>query len=257
MQARPASQNQLKLWRKLLMGKYRKKEGLFLAEGERCVGQILKGKAVDVDAVIVDEEYEPETEILNLRELLVSVSSDDFRTISDTETPQGVIAVCKIPAAAHVDDFRSKKGVIVAMDAVQDPGNVGTVIRTATWFGAAGILFGDGSADPFHPKVVRSTAGATGVIPYMKGSPEKLFPIFENDGWQIYLMDGSADAEDLPGIKPAEKSLLVIGNEANGIFRQLFTAGRKRVRIPGNNQTVESLNAAIALGIGLYKFTVE
>jgi RNA methyltransferase, TrmH family len=255
MQARPASQNQLKLWRKLLMGKYRKKEGLFIAEGERCVEQILKGNLVDVDALIVDENYEQRSEILKRRELLVSVSSDDFRSISDTETPQGVIAVCKIPGAANADEFRSNQGVIIAMDAVQDPGNVGTIIRTAAWFGAAGILFGNGSADPFHPKVVRSTAGATGALPYLKGDLQELFSTFEQNGWQIYLMDGAPGAEDLAGINPAEKSLLVIGNEANGISRQLVTPGRKRVRIDGNNQTVESLNAAIALAVGLYKFS--
>ena len=237
------------------MGKYRKKEGLFLAEGERCVEQILKGGVVDVDALIVDEGYEPGAEIQKYRDVLASVSSEDFRSISDTETPQGVIAVCKIPVAANAEDFKSKKGVLIAMDAVQDPGNVGTIIRTATWFGAAGILFGDGSADPFHPKVVRSAAGATGVIPYLKGPPENLLQLFENGGWQIYLMDGSTGAEELPDIKPAGKSLIVIGNEAKGISPQLFTAERKRVRIPGNNQNVESLNAAIALGIGLYKFT--
>jgi len=235
------------------MGKYRKKEGLFLAEGERCVEQILKGNIVDVDAVIVDQGYEPGSEILNHRELLYSVN-DDFHSISDTETPQGVIAVCKIPDVAHVDDFRQKEGVIVALDAVQDPGNVGTIIRTAAWFGAAGILFGDGTADPFHPKVVRSTAGATGALPFLRGDLTEHFPQFEQNSWDICLMDGSAGAENLKDVKPNGRQILVIGNEGSGISKSLFIPGRRKIRIAGNHQTVESLNAAIALGIGLYWF---
>lgn len=236
------------------MGKYRKKEGLFLAEGERCVEQILKDNVVDVVAVIIDEDFEPGSEILNYREMLVSVSREDFLSISDTETPQGVIAVCKIPDEANVEDFRSKKGVIVAMDAVQDPGNVGTIIRTASWFVAAGIVFGEGTADPFHPKVVRSTAGSTGALPYMKGSLVDLLPAFKKNGWKIYLMEGSENAEDLNIVSVAEKSIMVIGNEGGGISDALYTGDRTKVRIPGNHQNVESLNAAIALGIGLYQF---
>ncbi|CAN5470932.1 RNA methyltransferase [soil metagenome] len=254
MQIRTASQNQVKLWRKLLMGKYRKKEGLFIAEGERCVEQIMKGKVLDVVALIVDEDFEPGSEILIYRELLVRVRSEDFLSISDTETPQGIIAVCKIPVPAKVDDFRPKKGVIVAMDAVQDPGNVGTIIRTASWFGAAGIVFGEGTADPFHPKVVRSTAGATGALPFVKGSLENLLPGFEKNGWKVYLMEGSEKAEDLNMVSAAEKSIMVIGNEGSGISDAIYTGDRTKVRIPGNHQNVESLNAAIALGIGLYHF---
>jgi len=234
------------------MGKYRKKEGLFMAEGERCVEQILKGKMVDVDAVIVDKDFEPTAEILNRMELLLRVDKDDFLTLSDTETPQGVIAVCKIPGEAGIEDFR--EGVIVAMDAVQDPGNVGTIIRTASWFGASGIFFGEGTADPFHPKVVRSTAGATGTLPYLRGRLDKWFSNFEKNGWRTYLMDGSEKAKNLGDVTPTEKSILVVGNEGNGISEQLFNPERTLVKIPGNQQTVESLNAAIALGIGLYQF---
>ncbi len=235
------------------MTKHRRKEGLFLAEGERCVEQILQVNVIDVVAIIIDEGFERDSEILNYRELLVSVSREDFLSISDTETPQGVIAVCKIPDEANLESFKSKKGVIVAMDAVQDPGNVGTIIRTASWFGAAGIIFGKGTADPFHPKVVRSTAGSTGALPYIKGSLIELLPVFENNGWKIYLMEGSENAEDLNSVSAAEKSIMVIGNEGRGISDALYAGDRTTVRIPGNHQTVESLNAAIALGIGLYQ----
>lgn len=256
MQITPASNNQLKLWKKLQMTKYRKKEGLFIAEGERCAGQILGGGFIEVEAVLVEEGFEPVSDILKTDVRIVSANRDNFRSISDTETPQGILAICKIPKEMNSDKLQDKKGIIIAMDAVQDPGNVGTIIRTASWFGAAGILFGEGTADPFHPKVVRSTAGATGALPYQKRTLQNLLSGFEFAGWKTYLMDGSQDAEVIDKIKPTEKSILVIGNEGNGISNHLFIPERKIVRIPGDNQTVESLNAAIALGIGLYHFKV-
>ena len=254
MQISPASNSQVKLWKKLQRTKYRKKEGLFIAEGERCVEQIIEGGYLDVESVIVEEGYDPGPDLFRGDYETVSVSADDFQAISDTETPQGVLAVCRIPDQADPGDLQSKPGLLVGLDAVQDPGNVGTIIRTSSWFGAAGILFGEGTADPFHPKVVRSTAGATGALPYMKGDQGQLLNDYENSGWHVYLMDGSEEAVNLEDITPAEKSILVIGNEGNGIADHLFTPNRYTVRIPGNHQAVESLNAAIALGIGLYEF---
>lgn len=254
MQISPASNNQVKLWKKLLMAKHRKKEGLFIAEGQRCVEQIATGGFIEVDSIVIEEGFEPGAEFSSGNFPVFSVKNDDFQQISGTETPQGVLAVCRITAEADVENLKSTPGLIVAMDAVQDPGNVGTIIRTASWFGAAGIVFGEGTADPFHPKVVRSTAGAAGTLPYLKGTLQNLLSGFEIAGWKTYLMDGSQDAESIDDITPAEKSILVIGNEGNGISNHLFTPERKTVSIQGDNQTVESLNAAIALGIGLYQF---
>ncbi|REL24839.1 RNA methyltransferase [Rhodohalobacter sp. SW132] len=254
MKIKPASNNQLKLWRKLLKTKYRKNEGLFIAEGERCVEQIVQSGSIEVETVVVENGYTPGRDISESELPMAAADQDDFHSISDTETPQGILAICKIPEEASINSLQSKTGLIVAMDAVQDPGNVGTMIRTASWFNTSGILFGDGSADPFHPKVVRSTAGATGTLPYMKGNLHELFNQFEQNGWEIFLMDGAEDADEIHDVKPSDKTILVIGNEGNGITDTLFSPGRRKVRIPGNSHTVESLNAAIALGIGLYTF---
>jgi TrmH family RNA methyltransferase len=113
-------------------------------------------------------------------------------------------------------------------------------------------LIGHGTADPFHPKVVRSTAGATGALDYMKRDLAEILAEFENKEWQVYLMDGGDGSISLQTIKPAEKSILMIGNEGNGISEHLFLPQRTKVGIPGHSSSVESLNAAIATGIGLY-----
>ena len=165
-----------------------------------------------------------------------------------------MIAVCEIPQEAEIDELSKKEGVIVVLDAIQDPGNLGTIIRTAAWFGVSGIIFGEGCVDPFHPKVVRSTAGATGTVPFLRGNLETIFSDLESEGWQVYLLDGSDRAVDIRMAKPGNKSILVAGNEANGINPNLFSTNRSPVRIGGNSATVESLNVAVALGIGLFNF---
>lgn len=247
-----ASNNQVKEWRKLLMGKYRKKNRLFLAEGVRCVEQILQNKKVDVVELLCDgNEAIRELEIpddLPVYEL----SSGDFSSVSDTETPQGVIAVCRVPDEVSVDEMSKTGGLIIALDAIQDPGNLGTIIRTAAWFGVKGIIFGTGCVDPFHPKVVRSTAGATGALFYLKGDLQDLFNHLEQHNWQVYLLDGSPQSVDIRTVKPGKKSILVAGNEAGGIHPELFGSNRIPVRIEGDPATVESLNVGVALGIGLF-----
>src|SRR6056297_3578167 len=251
MQIRPASNNQLKLWRKLQQTKYRKKEGLFLAEGERCVEQIVENGFLEVESIILEKGYRPGFEF---EADAYEVEPSEFENLSDTDSPQGILAICKVPKEAEVL-HQNKSGLMVAFDAVQDPGNVGTIVRTAAWFGAAGLVMGHGTSDLFHPKVVRSTAGATGALDYIKGDLAELLAEFENEDWQGYLMDGGESSIDIKTADPAEKSILVIGNEGNGISAGFFADHRTAVRIPGDQTTVESLNAGIATGIGLYEFT--
>ncbi len=251
----PASNNQIKAWRKLQMGKFRKKERLFLAEGDRCVEQILKNRTVEVTELISDGSSAIEDLQIPKNLPVFGLSRDDFISISDTETPQGVIAVCRMPKETDIEQVVKNEGVILALDAVQDPGNLGTIIRTAAWLGADAIFFGTGCVDPFHPKVVRSTAGATGAIPFMKESLEELLSRCEASGWHTFLLDGSEEAKNIRTIKPRKKTILVAGNEANGIRLELFAPHRISVRIKGRPAAVESLNVAVALGIGLFCLT--
>jgi len=182
------------------------------------------------------------------------LESEDFLSISDTENSQGIIAVCQIPFEANVDELVLSEGVIIATDAIQDPGNLGTMIRTASWFDASGIIFGTGTVDSFHPKVVRSTAGATGRLAYQSGDLSKMINEFEEHGWDIVLMDGGEGSINLKEVVPDRRTLIVVGNEGRGITGKLFTSTRKKVRIDGKSEAVESLNAAVATSIALYHF---
>lgn len=250
-----ASNNQLKTWKKLLMGKYRKKMGLFIAEGVRCVEQILENGRVEVMELLIQKGWKPDQLSIESELPVYELEPSDFQSVSDTETPQGVVAVCKILMESKLEDLAQKNGIILATDAIQDPGNLGTIIRTACWFDVAGILFGTGTVDPFHPKVVRSTAGATGVLPYLSGNLSELLTAFEADNWLTFLLDAGPDSENLFDIKPKDKSILVVGNEGNGISDELMGSGRNRIKIQGNSDLVESLNASVACSVALYEFS--
>lgn len=248
------SNRQLTEWRKLLQGKYRKRENKFIAEGLRCVEQIIKQKRIKIEALVVEEDFNLDETFKNSGLNLYEVNTEDFNSLSDTDTPQGLIAICRTPKESTSDVLTQKDGLLVAVDAVQDPGNLGTMIRTASWFDVAGLLIGHGTVDPFHPKVVRSTAGATGALPYVKTDLSGTLKNFEAVGWSVSALDGGTESVSLKEAQTPTHNILIIGNEGSGVNPELMT-GRKRIRIDGNPENVESLNAAVALSIALYQFS--
>lgn len=251
----PASNNQLKLLKKLLMRKYRKKEQLFMAEGVRCVEQILTNGYISVREVFADESLAESFTFIPENLPLYTTDAGTLSDLSDTENTQGIIAVCEIPEEKSPEEIATGRGVVVGMDAIQDPGNAGTIIRTAAWFGAAGILSGNGTVDIYHPKVVRSTAGSTGCLPVLNGDLNEMLSLFNKAGWAVCLLDGGAESTDIRTVSRHERQVIVIGNEGNGIQSNLLNSGYQTARIPGHSNAVESLNAAIACSIGLYQLS--
>lgn len=217
--------------------------------------QILENGKVEVQELIIQKGWDPGQLSVKTDLSLYELEASDFETVSDTDSPQGVVAVCKIPNESSAERLSQKSGVILATDAIQDPGNLGTIIRTACWFDVAGMLLGTGTVDPFHPKVVRSTAGATGVLPYLSGNLNDLIQSFETEGWSTFLLDAGEGSKGLNDRPPLEKSILVVGNEGNGISDELFRDSRYRIKIDGNSYQVESLNASVACSIALYEFS--
>lgn len=260
MKLSPASNTRLTLLRKLYRKKYRQKEQLFIIEGERAVLQVIKNGLIRVDSLYFDEKSnffdEPDWEAAIAQVESFNIESTTFREIADTDNPQGVLALCEVPPESMVQDLAGAQGIIVATDGLQDPGNMGTIIRTASWFGAKGILAGKGSVDLFNPKVVRSTAGATGSLPYLNADLDADLPLFEQQGWKVVLLDAGPGARELRSAEKTGKTILVVGNEANGI-RSSLADGRIKTRIssPVSSPRVESLNASIALSIALYAFS--
>lgn len=244
------SKNQLSLYRKLSQRKYRRELGMFIVEGVRAVEQVLLRGVVQVEAVLRDSTVRSDVFFGEVYE----VESDLFASLSDTEQSQGILAICKVPESGDLDEFTGlDRGVLVATDGIQDPGNLGTIYRTAAWFNAVGLLAGRGTVDVYNPKVVRSTAGATGVIPVLEGDLMETLSFLRESGWEIILLDASDEAVSMECVQFSEKVVLVVGNEGNGISAEVLSRGFKRVFIPGNTENVESLNASVATSIALHE----
>jgi RNA methyltransferase, TrmH family len=251
-----ASASQLTRLRKLQKRKYRREYGLFLAEGHRTVLQIVEQGALALSEIFVTEHYLGEYGSALLPGTTFICAEKEMRSIADADTPQGIVAVCAIPEPANLDSVAKKPGKIVAFDRIQDPGNMGTIIRTAAWFGIDLLMIGEGSADIWNPKVVRSTAGATGSIAYAECDLSLELERFSQMGWRPALLDGNSGSQPIEEWDPGMRTILVVGNEANGVSPELAERF-ERFRIdsaPGQN-AAESLNASIAAGIALYVLT--
>ena len=246
-----ASQTQITLLRKLKQRKHRTIEQRFVLEGERAIDQVIKNGIIDVEAIFV--KASKLDHFTGVNEKLHLLDHRDFNDLADTENPQGMLAICKIPQPVTLDQLSTTNGLIIATDALQDPGNMGTIIRSAVWYGASALITGTGSVDIYNPKVVRSTAGATGILPFIQGELPDLCAELTQLGWNVLLLDANKGAVSISEVPVHTKTILIVGNEANGISKELSDAGYQRVLLPTKSpqKYVESLNAGVAMSIAL------
>ena len=244
------SKNQIKLIRQLEQKKYRRREQLFVAEGPKVVGDLLKAgfTAEEIFAT-------PETDILAItagRSAKVStVSQDELRRSSFLQHPQQVLALMRLPQPPAVSC--PPAGLTLALDGVQDPGNLGTIIRIADWFGIAQIVCSEDTADAWSPKVVQATMGSIARVninyvnlPAFVDSLPASYPVYG------MLLDGQNIYE-----QPLQhEGLIVMGNEGNGISVEMRQRITNRLLIPDFHEgdTADSLNVAIATAIACSEF---
>jgi len=176
-----------------------------------------------------------------------------FNKLVDTESSQGIVGVVNRPEFSKTNP---PGNLIIALDKVSDPGNLGTIIRTAYWFGVDQILLSEGSADPYNPKVVRSTQGGifhTNITEDADLAVE--LKKLESNGYSVYLftLDAERALSQISKSSKSGKSVLVFGSEAHGISNEIIEQGFEKVKIEGYSAS-ESLNVAISAGIALYEF---
>lgn len=249
--------NKIKYLKQLYKSSKRKERGKFILEGYRIIKQALDvgaeveyifmtpafRKSAEAKAMISREELDGITFLLN---------HDLLEKIADTVTPQGVIAVVD-EIDCDFDSLVKTGNKIIVLDRVQDPGNMGTIIRTAAAAGFAGVISLKGSVDIYNLKVLRATAGAIFNIPFInKMTYDDLSEQFSKK-LADYQLIGTDPATDKYYYDQHfnKKSVLVIGNEANGIRKKLLKKMDLSIKIPLNNK-VESINAAMAAGIIMY-----
>ena len=233
--------------------KGREAQGRFLVEGEVMLREALKCGLVIRD-LLVAEERAGDAAPFEAAGARVCVAPESLlEAVCDTRTPQGICASFDLPAPLPLDDA---PGRVVALDGVQDPGNVGTSWRTADAAGFQGLLFGAGCADPLSPKVQRAAMGSGFRVPFMISDdlPAALGAL-KARGWSVIASDlHGADFYGRPD--PGERFALVIGNEARGISEATRSAATTLVKLPMRGGA-ESLNAAVAAGIMMYELMRE
>jgi TrmH family RNA methyltransferase len=244
-----SSQNtQVKHWKKLVsVRKERDKSGEFLVEGFHLVEESLKNKE-NVLALIVREGTTIPTS-WNVDDVdIIEVTMDIAKDIAETEHSQGIYAHCSQQQATLGQQQTWKK--LLFVDAVQDPGNVGTMIRTADAAGMDAIILGKGSADAYNPKTVRSGQGSHFHIPIVKGDLSQWIQTCKEQGIPVY--GTSLDESVLYNqVQPQGQFALIMGNEGSGLSPELLVQTDMNLKIPLLGQA-ESLNVAVATGILLY-----
>lgn len=243
----------VKEWAKLQKRKGRERAGAFLIEGEHLVEAAIQQDA-SIEALLIAEDY-PMSEWLeryarSRDEKCFVVSRAVMKRLSETETPQGIIAIAKM-ASVDVETLWNEAKFLLLLDAIQDPGNLGAIIRTADAAGVDGIVLGKGTVDAHNAKVIRSTMGSIFRAPIVQGD---LVSIMEKLRKRQFSFVAASLKDALPYDQVAYDGRLgiVIGNEANGVSDAVLNACSAKAKIPLYGQA-ESLNAAVAAGIILYE----
>ncbi len=230
--------------------KYRRESGLFVAEGARLCGDAVRSRITIETALITAHARRQYAEIVAQVEDVACQAADIpdalAAYLTDTDTPQGIFCVCRIPQAAQTPDVNR---CYAALERIQDPGNLGTMIRTAEAFGLGGVLLTDGCCDPYSPKVLRSSMGGVFRLPLIAvGTLAERLPQLHAAGFCSYACVVDRDASAVQRTVFPQGSICVIGNEGNGLLPETVTACSERVTIPMAGRA-ESLNASMAAGI--------
>lgn len=234
--------------------KHRQQQGLFLAEGLRTVEEAVAAKAAAsiFYTPIEDQRTRAVLEAAaaaNVR--LYCVNEAVMKKIADTDSPQGIVATCPLQKTT-LEDLLATGKMLLVLDRVGDPGNLGTMLRTADAAGIGGVVLLKGSVDIYSPKAVRSSMGSLFHVPVVAGLEEAAFiREAQRSGYQL-LVTSLEGADNLYKADLSGRIAFVMGNEANGVSRELLAAADKRVYIPMAGRA-ESLNVAMAAGIVMFE----
>jgi TrmH family RNA methyltransferase len=234
------SNNHQKLITSLSQKKYRQKHQLFIAEGVKVVRELLES-SFELEII-----FSTESEFSSL-DCFIQVSDQELKKISSLKTPNKVLALFKIPLQKKVNS----SGLIVVLDTINDPGNLGTIIRLCDWFGVEQLVCSQDTVDCYNSKVVQATMGSLARVSI---SYLNLSEYLQTVSIPIFIAD--MDGVNIHKSKLPASAILVMGNEANGVSDRLKQLISNKISIPryGNSNQVESLNVATATAILLNEF---
>lgn len=235
------SKNEIKLIKSLQIKKSRESNRLFVVEGVKLVEELLQQKKFKIDGIFFTEDFDAELP-KNIHSFKISQS--ELERISGLVTPNKVLAVVKYPTEI-IPDW-SKENFVLILDEIKDPGNLGTILRTADWFGVNTVISSLTSVDLFNPKVIQASMGAVYRINFLQVNLEERISELKQNGFSILGAD--LEGQNLYIHKFATKTALVMGSESHGISEKIVSLLDDRITIPKVGET-ESLNVAMATGI--------
>ena len=251
------SKNQIKYVHQLELKKFRKQEGLFIAEGHKVVGDLLAAGFRPTQLFATAEWITSNTPLLRGGGArgggdIIEVTTDELTKLSLQQHPQQVLALFPIPEAQpQISNLKSQ--ISILLDNIQDPGNLGTIIRIADWFGIDTIFCSTGTVDAWNPKVVQATMGSIARVRIIYIDAQQLFDSLPAD----YPVYGTfLDGENIYTQELSPNGLIVMGNEGNGISDAVRARISRRLLIPDfhRGDTADSLNVAIATAITCSEF---
>lgn len=241
---------QLKLWRKLLTAKGRKQSQQYLIEGAHLVEEAIQS-AVNIKYIIYSDKYLKTAQPFTVKQSVTQVRLDDslMGELSQTQTSQGVFAVVEI--SQQVVEIKETYQRILLLDSVQDPGNLGTLIRTADAANYDLVVLGEGTVDVYNDKVIRATQGSIWHLPIVQANLSALIEQLKQQQFNVYATALHQTAIDYKTIEKQSKVAILLGNEGNGVAEALIQQASASIYIPMPGKA-ESLNVAVAGGILMF-----
>lgn len=238
------SKNLIKYIRSLELKKNRIKEGVFVAEGPKVVSD-LSETSIPCQLLATEEWFKANN--INIRQQDSIVTEEELRKISFLKHPQHVIGTFKIPTP-EIDINICKHELCLALDKVQDPGNLGTIIRIANWFGISTIFCSNDTADAYNPKVIQATMGS---IAHVNIIYTDLNELIEHKPANVLVYGTALNGENIYSQELTPTGIIIMGNEGNGISPQILSKLDKSLLIPSyqQNRKADSLNVAMATAL--------
>jgi len=262
MKTAPLSKNHQKRIRSLHHKKYREEEGTFIAEGFNAFAAAIRTGRHLIGEVIIEHDH-----LARIRQSIAhagwrhdiavyTCTPQEMTRISTEITPQGVITVCHRHHFDFDDLQRHHDNTIIYCEKISDPGNLGTILRTAAWFGITQVLLGPYCVDPFNTKAIRSSAGAFfNMELYTSVKLRELSDFAARNNFQMIATVPRGGTSIRNWEKP-DKTIILLGHEASGLSPELVELAQRHVSIPGS-EDVESLNLAVAAAIIMYEVTAK
>lgn len=230
---------EIKKYLKLKKKKYRDIDKLFLVEGEHLIKEAEKAQCL-VKVILTENKK------IDTNKEIIYVTEEIMKKLSDLDTPPCMIGVCKIKESSKING-----SIILALDDVQDPGNLGTIVRSAVAFNIKTILLSENTVDLYNPKVLRSTQGLLFYTSIIRCNLKDQLKKLKEDNYSIYVTNVE-DGKDISKMNTSQKIVLVMGNEGNGVSDDIGTLRDENIYIK-TNKLVESLNVGVATSILLYE----